>query len=217
MKEYNKDIIAALELVLDNVYKVAQGKWVSVKEFSITKMLIDAGLHKNYAPPLVEVLKHHGFVEAEGERTGMRYKVVSEFIPDFETIAKEIKDEFDRKIREYNARRYEASADTKPRKPNRTPRIDDDFVGKVVKTKEKKFRKINIPTLLDTRYVLFLGEIFEVKIVGCKFQEETGKYLFDYKRKSGDSFIVETDQELSGLYENPEEIVKNLLKNIVKL
>ena len=181
-------------------------------------MLIDAGLHKNYAPSLVEVLKRRGFVEAEGVRTGLRYKVVSEFIPDFETIANEIKYEFDCKVREYNARqRCFASADTQPRKPNRTLSIDDDFVGKVIKIKEKKFRKINIPTLLDTRYVLFLGEIFEVKIVGCRFKEETGKYLFDYKRKSGDSFIVETDQELSGLYENPEEIVKNLLKNIVKL
>ena len=33
MKEQNKDIISALELVLENIYEVAKNKWVSVKDF----------------------------------------------------------------------------------------------------------------------------------------------------------------------------------------
>lgn len=211
--ERREEVLEGLAIVLENIYSVAFNKLVSVTDHSVNKMLEEVGINRNYGPSMVKVLQSKGFYESEGTRGGLRYKIVSEVYPDYAVLAKEVYEErYQRNRAKAEARKTNFPFHAKP-----TPKIDDDFVGEIVKVKSKKLRKVDLPNLLDTRYIIFNGEICECKIVACKYSEENNKFFYDIKRKSGGTDIVEYDYELNNLWENPKDLVEHLLKNIVKL
>lgn len=208
--ERREEVLEGLAIVLENIYSVALNKWVSVTDHSVNKMLEEVGINRNYGPSMVKVLQKKGFYESEGTRGGLRYKIVSEVYPDYAALAKEVYEE----RYQTNKAKAEARKSNFPFHAKPTPKIDDDFVGEVVKVKSKKLRKVDLPNLLDTRYIILDAVIYECKIVACKYSEENNKFLYDIQRRSGDVLVVEHDYELNNLWENPKDLVEYLLKNI---
>lgn len=77
MGNKRENILAALELVLAEILRVDKmNVWISVKDRSIASILQSGGVNKNYSAIIVDELKKLGLVEGEGERSGMRYKII---------------------------------------------------------------------------------------------------------------------------------------------
>lgn len=233
-----EEILVSLELALGEILNVENmNAWISVKERAISKILIEAGVHKNYSSIVVEELKRIGLIEREGERSAMRYKIKSNVIPDSSAIALKIYNEFRNKTKKCNEERGSdgyPSSRSSDLKPLKYKDEGDSFNKKFYNGKPNVVKRhVNIPTLGDMRFMIHLSSIIECKVISVHYDLETvSKILYDVEfvnpefissfeeneldEASYHKYIIMPNQTIKDLFETPEDAADYLVRKFVK-
>lgn len=219
MPTKREDIIAALELALQEILRVDKlNVWISVRERSIVKILQDVGVSKDYSSSVMVKLKEIGLIETEGANGFMKYRIVTNVIPDAQRAAEEIYNIFlDKKRSYFNSDKLSATrpSDSRP-KYSKTKTMDDfEQPGKVVKCK----RKIVMPQLGDMRYMVNDNHIKQVCIIGIEFGSDEKILCKVSYRSTGDEQTTMSERSgvlLNEIFETPEQVAAYLVKTLVK-
>lgn len=229
-----EEILEALQYGLLEILNVETlNTWISVKDRSINKILSEAGLNKNYSFVVVDELKKLGLIEREGERSGMRYKIVRNVMPDINSIAIKIYDEIQNR-KSNNEKPIDGypvsnSADLRPV-------ISRKNYSDVLNKKNEKIyngkpktvkRQVNIPALGDMRFIIFSSRIVECKVVSIHYDIETmSKVLYDLEfvniesfkinDEEENTFIICNDKTIRDLFDSPEDAADYLIRKVVK-
>ena len=163
MHNSKENIIAGIELALQTIVPAATNKWVSVRDLSIVKVLEQAGLNKNYSPPLQEVLKTKGLMFTEGCRGGLRFTIKADAVVDFSKLAEEIyvKASYYGKSSEDGYPKSKSS-DLKITKP-KSSSLDMFESSALIRAMK---RKIILPNMNDLVFVIHEGRIFQAVVLG---------------------------------------------------
>ena len=219
MPTKREDIIAALELALQEILRVDKlNVWISVRERSVVKILQEAGVTKDYSSSVMAKLKEIGLMETEGSNGFMKYRIVTNVIPDVKRAATEIYNIVLEKKRSYfNSDKLSPSrpSDKYP-KYSKTKTMDDfEEPGKIIKGK----RKIIMPQLGDLRYMVNDNRIKQVRIVGIEFGDNEKILCKVSYRCTGDENTTMDIREgvlLNEIFETPEQVAAYLVKTLVK-
>jgi hypothetical protein len=219
MPTKREDIIAALELALQEILRVDKlNVWLSVRERSIVKILQEVGVTKDYSSSVMAKLKEIGLIETEGANGFMKYRIVTNVIPDAHKSAVEIYNIFLEKKRSYfNSDKLSATrpSDSRP-KYSKTKTMDDfEQPGKAVKCK----RKIVMPQLGDMRYMVNDNHIKQVRIIGIEFGSDEKILCKVSYRSTGDEQTTMSERSgvlLNEIFETPEQVAAYLVKTLVK-
>ena len=219
MPTRKEDIIAALELALQEILRVDKlNVWVSVRERSIVKILQEVGVTKDYSSSVMAKLKEIGLIETEGANGFMKYRIVTNVIPDVHGAAVDIYNIFLEKKRSYfNSDKLSPTrpSDSRP-KYSKTKTMDDfEQPGKVVKCK----RKIVMPQLGDMRYMVNDNHIKQVRIIGIEFGSDEKILCKVSYRSTGDEQTTMSERSgvlLNEIFETPEQVAAYLVKTLVK-
>lgn len=219
MPNKREDIIAALELALQEILRVDKlNVWISVRERSIVKILQDVGVSKDYSSSVMVKLKEIGLIETEGANGFMKYRIVTNVIPDVQRAAEEIYNIFSEKKRSYfNSDKLSPTKPSDNRPKYCKSKTMDDFEkpGKVIKCK----RKIIMPQLGDMRYMVNDNHIKQVRIVGIEFGDSEKILCKVSYRSTGDEQTTMSERSgvlLSEIFETPEQVAAYLVKTLVK-
>lgn len=218
-----EDVIAALELVVKNFLQPEfVGRWVSVKERSVGNMLKEIGVDVRYSTAIYEELRTLGMIEKEGERVSMRYKIVTDVIPDFKATAESI---YHRHVTAANTSKaaWETrKGDLTPHRPRRCITADDierkETNKKGVQRKQDLSR---IPHLGQIVYALVNGYITEARITCVRF-DENDKVKVDFSTpiiqegEDGDEFVTKKDWCLRNISFSVEDLIKKLQQSVKK-
>lgn len=201
--------------------------WISVKDRSIASILQSGGVNKNYSAIIVDELKKLGLVEGEGERSGMRYKIISNVIPDVSRLALTIYNRFSKKIRPTEGYPESKKSDLFPLIPKKNKSENYDPKTTIIR------RKIILPSLGDIRYIIYNNRITEGKIVGMYYHGENDKEVKyqirianpEYQEccesigedeSASDQFIMVFIYGLKELFENPESAASYLVRKVIR-
>lgn len=228
MPTRKEDIIAALELALQEILRVDKlNVWLSVRERSIVKILQDAGVNKDYSSSVMAKLKEIGLIETEGAKGFMKYRIVTNIIPDAQRAAEEIYNIFLEKKRSYfNSDKLSPTrpSDSRPKYSKNKTMYDFEQPGKVVKCK----RKIVMPQLGDMRYMVNDNHIKQVRIVGIEFGDSEkilckvsyrctdGNYNDEVETNETGEMDIRSGVLLNEIFETPEQVAAYLVKTLVK-
>ena len=228
MPTRKEDIIAALELALQEILRVDKlNVWLSVRERSIVKILQDAGVNKDYSSSVMAKLKEIGLIETEGAKGFMKYRIVTNIIPDAQRAAEEIYNIFLEKKRSYfNSDKLSPTrpSDSRPKYSKNKTMYDFEQPGKVVKCK----RKIIMPQLGDMRYMVNDNHIKQVRIVGIEFGDSEkilckvsyrctdGNYNDEVETNETGEMDIRSGVLLNEIFETPEQVAAYLVKTLVK-
>nr|DAJ28045.1 MAG TPA: hypothetical protein [Caudoviricetes sp.] len=228
MGNKRENILAALELVLAEILRVDKmNVWISVKDRSIASILQSGGVNKNYSAIIVDELKKLGLVEGEGERSGMRYKIISNVIPDVSRLALTIYNRFSKKIRPTEGYPESKKSDLFPLIPKKNKSENYDPKTTIIR------RKITLPSLGDIRYIIYNNRITEGKIVGMYYHDENDKEIkyqmrianpeyqqcsesIEEDEPASDQFIMVFIYGLKELFENPESAASYLVRKVIR-
>lgn len=219
MPTKKEDIIAALELALQEILRVDKlNVWLSVRERSIVKILQEVGVTKDYSSSVMAKLKEIGLIETEGANGFMKYRIVTNVIPDVHGAAVDIYNIFLEKKRSYfNSDKLSPTrpSDNRP-KYSKTKTMDDfEQPGKVMKCK----RKIIMPQLGDMRYMVNDNHIKQVRIIGIEFGSDEKILCKVSYRSTGDEQTTMSERSgvlLNEIFETPEQVAAYLVKTLVK-
>jgi hypothetical protein len=163
-------------------------------------------------------LKEIGLIETEGTNGFMKYRIVTNVIPDAQRAAEEIYNIFLEKKRSYfNSDKLSATrpSDSRP-KYSKTKTMDDfEQPGKVMKCK----RKIVMPQLGDMRYMVNDNHIKQVRIIGIEFGSDEKILCKVSYRSTGDEQTTMSERSgvlLNEIFETPEQVAAYLVKTLVK-
>ena len=219
MPTKKEDIIAALELALQEILRVDKlNVWISVRERSVVKILQEAGVTKDYSSSVMAKLKEIGLMETEGSNGFMKYRIVTNVIPDVKRAATEIYNIFLEKKRSYfNSDKLSLSrpSDSRPKYSKTKTMSDFEQPGKIIKGK----RKIIMPQLGDMRYMVNDNHIKQVRIVGIEFGDNEKILCKVSYRCTGDENTTMDIREgvlLNEIFETPEQVAAYLVKTLVK-
>ena len=228
MPTRKEDIIAALELALQEILRVDKlNVWLSVRERSIVKILQDAGVNKDYSSSVMAKLKEIGLIETEGAKGFMKYRIVTNIIPDAKRAAEEIYNIFLEKKRSYfNSDKLSPTrpSDSRPKYSKTKTMYDFEQPGKVSKCK----RKIIMPQLGDMRYMVNDNHIKQVRIVGIEFGDSEkilckvsyrcteGNYNDEVETNETGEMDIRSGVPLNEIFETPEQVASYLVKTLVK-
>lgn len=228
MPTRKEDIIAALELALQEILRVDKlNVWLSVRERSIVKILQDAGVNKDYSSSVMAKLKEIGLIETEGAKGFMKYRIVTNIIPDAQRAAEEIYNIFLEKKRSYfNSDKLSPNrpSDSRPKYSKTKTMYDFEQPGKVIKCK----RKIIMPQLGDMRYMVNDNHIKQVRIVGIEFGDSEkilckvsyrcteGNYNDEVETNETGEMDIRSGVPLNEIFETPEQVASYLVKTLVK-
>lgn len=228
MGNKRENILAALELVLAEILRVDKmNVWISVKDRSIASILQSGGVNKNYSAIIVDELKKLGLVEGEGERSGMRYKIISNVIPDVSYLAFTIYNRFSKKIRPTEGYPESKKSDLFPLIPKKDKSENYDPKTTIIR------RKITLPSLGDIRYIIYNNRITEGKIVGMYYHDENDKEIkyqmrianpeyqqcsesIEEDEPASDQFIMVFIYGLKELFDNPESAASYLVRKVIR-
>lgn len=228
MGNKRENILAALELVLAEILRVDKmNVWISVKDRSIASILQSGGVNKNYSAIIVDEMKKLGLVEGEGERSGMRYKIISNVIPDVSRLALTIYNRFSKNIRPTEGYPESKKSDLFPLIPKKNKSENYDPKTTIIR------RKIILPSLGDIRYIIYNNRITEGKIVGMYYHGENDKEVKyqirianpEYQEccesigedeSASDQFIMVFIYGLKELFENPESAASYLVRKVIR-
>ena len=228
MGNKRENILAALELVLAEILRVDKmNVWISVKDRSIASILQSGGVNKNYSAIIVDKLKKLGLVEGEGERSGMRYKIISNVIPDVSYLAFTIYNRFSKKIRPTEGYPESKKSDLFPLIPKKDKSENYDPKTTIIR------RKITLPSLGDIRYIIYNNRITEGKIVGMYYHDENDKEIkyqmrianpeyqqcsesIEEDEPASDQFIMVFIYGLKELFDNPESAASYLVRKVIR-
>lgn len=227
-----EDVITALELVVKEFLQPEFiGRWVSVKERSIGNILKEIGVDVRYSTAIYEELKELGMIEKDGERVSMRYKIVTDFIPDSKALAESI---YKRHATNSNKAKsaYETrKGDLTPHKPKRTLTMEDMERKQTAKRSIVKQKDLSrIPHLGQIVYALVNGYITEARITCVRF-DENDKVKVDFSTpiiqesdtamaldadKKDVAYVCKKDYCLRNISFSVEDLIKKLQSNVKK-
>lgn len=241
MGNSRENILAALELALAEILNVETlNVWVSVKDRSINKILTEAGVNKNYSPIVLEELNKLGLVEGEGSRSGMRYKIISNVIPDVSRLALTIYNRFSKKTKQYyDSTKLSSEGYPESKKsdlhPLKTKKMKaEKYDPKTVKIK----RQVIIPNLGDIRFIIKNDKIYEGKIISLYYPTNSDntiaydirianelwlEWLSEYATNDDiipdeepDKYEVVKKLGVKDLFETPEVAADYLIRKVVR-
>lgn len=219
MPTRKEDIIAALELALQEILRVDKlNVWLSVRERSIVKILQDAGVNKDYSSSVMAKLKEIGLIETEGAKGFMKYRIVTNIIPDAQRAAEEIYNIFlEKKCSYFNSDKLSPTrpSDSRPKYSKNKTMYDFEQPGRVMKCK----RKIVMPQLGDMRYMVNDNHIKQVRIIGIEFGSDEKILCKVSYRSTGDEQTTMSERSgvlLNEIFETPEQVAAYLVKTLVK-
>lgn len=215
-----EDTLAAIELVVKEfLNKDAIGKWFSVKERSLGNIMRQVNLDCRYSSAIYDELKRIGMIEKEGERIQIRYKIITNIIPDVKATAERIWEIYHRSYK--SAISEKRSGDCNPLR-RKTSTIED-LERKDFKRRNKiqiKRELVRVPRLGEIVYVVVNGCIAEAKIICVRFNDED-KVLVSFttpikvQGENGEEINVKkTDWCLRNISFSVEELIEKLQNNV---
>lgn len=169
--EQKENTLAAIELVVKEfLSEDAIGKWFSVRERSLGNIMRQVNLDISYSQAIYQELKSIGMIEKEGDRVHMRYKIVTNLIPDIKVTSERIYEHHrqSRKPMVFESRK----GDCVPPKKKKNKTIEDWERKDSKKSLVNKKGFIRIPRLGEIVYVIVNGLITEARIVCVRFDED---------------------------------------------
>lgn len=219
-----EDLIAAIELVCKELLNADTiNKWYSVRERPLTHIMSEIGLYKHFSPFIYDELKSIGLIEKEGDRGGLRYKIITTFIPDLTVTANNIYNKYRASLSK--AEHASKRSDLVPFRSKTKSAYDLEL--KDCKKKGAKVMKelARIPHLGQIVYALVNGYITEARITCVRFDEiETTKVRVDFTTaltetdELGDNNtqVVRKNYCLRNIAFSVDELIKKLQQNIKK-
>ena len=217
-KERKDEILAALEIVVKNFLQPEYvGRWINVRGRSIGNMCVEIGIDKRYSTAIYDELKSIGMIECEGQRAGMRYKIITDVINDYQAVASRI---YERHVNYLQSAKIESkqhSSELNP--PQKKSRLSIDILDErdaKRKRPQKKQDFSRIPHLGQTVFCLVNGYITEADITCVRF-DDAGKVKVDFKTPMMDENqvrICKKDYCLRNIAFSVEDLVRKLTSNI---
>lgn len=217
-KKEKDEILTALEIVVKNFLQPEYvGRWINVRGRSIGNMCVEIGIDKRYSTAIYDELKEIGMIECEGRCAGMRYKIITDVISDYQAVANKIYERHCSNLQSARIDSKKRSSDLNP--PRKKLRISlDDMDAKEVRRKRAKKEQdfSRIPHLGQTVFCLMNGYITEADITCVRF-DDAGKVKVDFKTPMMDENqvrICKKDYCLRNIAFSVEDLVRKLTSNI---
>lgn len=215
--EKNKqEILTALEIVVKNFLQPELiGCWISVRGHSVGNMCQEIGIGKHYANAIYEELKSIGLIEYEGKCAGMRFKIITNEIPDYSVVANKIYARHCEDIRNNKPMTRDKDLNPLRSKPRcSVESLDEQEIKKRKPQRDKDYSRI--PHLGQTVFCLVNGCITEADITCVRF-DESGKVKVDFKTPMFDENQVRIEKRdycLRNIAFSVDELLKKLTSNI---
>lgn len=192
MTKVSNQIKEGLKKSIQVLFEESKDNWTSVMDRSIIAILSENGINKNWAFPFTETLRAQcGFIEFEGNRRGMRYRLSKELehIPDFDIIVEQV-------ILNYQNRlpKTDPSDLTPPRKKDNSPKAKAENTQIIKKRTHFDIDSV-VYTMLDNRISKF--EVVGVYKVGDKYNHDLRNRYDEICNGVPNSDLFETPERLS--------------------
>lgn len=211
-----EEIQEKIAKAISKIYDLSHDQWMSVKQYSFTQIAESVGLHRNMISSTIEVLSEKGFIQVEGERTGIIYKWKSELLPDTSFLAKLAYEKLQQKRKEWNISR-----------PRRKPKKDEIPENSPFYILRRESLPLGLPV-----YFLMENKVQKGIIWAATYSLEEEKRIF-YQIKFQSHEIYKDKEKISVCLEDGsiyitnwlsksefalslEELFKNLKKSLVK-
>lgn len=211
-----EEIQEKIAKAISKIYDLSHDQWMSVKQYSFTQIAESVGLHRNMISSTIEVLSEKGFIQVEGERTGIIYKWKSELLPDTSFLAKLAYEKLQQKRKEWNTSR-----------PRRKPKKDEIPENSPFYILRRESLPLGLPV-----YFLMENKVQKGIIWAATYSLEEEKRIF-YQIKFQSHEIYKDKEKISVCLEDGsiyitnwlsksefalslEELFENLKKSLVK-
>lgn len=211
-----EEIQEKIAKAISKIYDLSHDQWMSVKHYSFTQIAESVGLHRNMISSTIEVLSEKGFIQVEGERTGIIYKWKSELLPDTSFLAKLAYEKLQQKRKEWNTSR-----------PRRKPKKDEIPENSPFYILRRESLPLGLPV-----YFLMENKVQKGIIWAATYLSEEKKRIF-YQIKFQSHEIYRDKEKISVCLEDGstyitnwlnksefalslEELFENLKKSLVK-
>lgn len=211
-----EEIQEKIAKAISKIYDLSHDQWISVKQYSFTQIAESVGLHRSMISSTIEVLSEKGFIQVEGERTGIIYKWKSELLPDISFLAKLAYEKLQQKRKEWNISR-----------PRRKPKKDEIPENSPFYILRKESLPLGLPV-----YFLMENKVQKGIIWAATYSLEEEKRIF-YQIKFQSHEIYRDKEKISICLEDGstyitnwlsksefalslEELFENLKKSLVK-
>ena len=211
-----EEIKEKIAKAISKIYDLSHDQWMSVKQYSFTQIAESVGLHRNMISSTIEVLSEKGFIQVEGERTGIIYKWKSELLPDTSFLAKLAYEKLQQKRKEWNISR-----------PRRKPKKDEIPENSPFYILRRESLPLGLPV-----YFLMENKVQKGIIWAATYSLEEEKRIF-YQIKFQSHEIYKDKEKISVCLEDGsiyitnwlsksefalslEELFENLKKSLVK-
>lgn len=211
-----EEIQEKIAKAISKIYDLSHDQWMSVKQYSFTQIAESVGLHRNMISSTIEVLSEKGFIQVEGERTGIIYKWKSELLPDTSFLAKLAYEKLQQKRKEWNISR-----------PRRKPKKDEIPENSPFYILRRESLPLGLPV-----YFLMENKVQKGIIWAATYSLEEEKRIF-YQIKFQSHEIYKDKEKISVCLEDGsiyitnwlsksefalslEELFENLKKSLVK-
>lgn len=189
--------------------------WVSVKQYSIGKMLKKHQVPNTYSDVIVKILEENNLITWRETETGIEYRITTTDTPDLSVLTEEAIQQ----VREFK-KLSNKLVDIEPRNPDLNPKItpkqkDTNGNGEVLKDKVIARRPLQIG---DIKYLMKGDKINEVRIcVISEFDETTLVCTVTHNNPNEEPPIWTEEMVPAGqLFPSPALLVTCLLKHISK-
>lgn len=211
-----EEIQEKITKAISKIYDLSHDQWMSVKQYSFTQIAESVGLHRSMISSTIEVLSEKGFIQVEGERTGIIYKWKSELLPDTSFLAKLVYEKLQQKRKEWNISR-----------PRRKPKKDEIPENSPFYILRRESLPLGLPV-----YFLMENKVQKGIIWAATYSLEEEKRIF-YQIKFQSHEIYKDKEKISVCLEDGsiyitnwlsksefalslEELFENLKKSLVK-
>lgn len=211
-----EEIKEKIAKAISKIHDLSHDQWMSVKQYSFTQIAESVGLHRNMISSTIEVLSEKGFIQVEGERTGIIYKWKSELLPDTSFLAKLAYEKLQQKRKEWNISR-----------PRRKPKKDEIPENSPFYILRRESLPLGLPV-----YFLMENKVQKGIIWAATYSLEEEKKIF-YQIKFQSHEIYKDKEKISVCLEDGsiyitnwlsksefalslEELFENLKKSLVK-
>lgn len=211
-----EEIQEKIAKAISKIYDLSHDQWMSVKHYSFTQIAESVGLHRSMISSTIEVLSEKGFIQVEGERTGIIYKWKSELLPDTSFLAKLAYEKLQQKRKEWNTSR-----------PRRKPKKDEIPENSPFYILRRESLPLGLPV-----YFLMENKVQKGIIWAATYSLEEEKRIF-YQIKFQSHEIYKDKEKISVCLEDGsiyitnwlsksefalslEELFENLKKSLVK-
>lgn len=211
-----EEIQEKIAKAISKIYDLSHDQGMSVKQYSFTQIAESVGLPRNMISSTIEVLSEKGFIQVEGERTGIIYKWKSELLPDTSFLAKLAYEKLQQKRKEWNISR-----------PKRKPKKDEIPENSPFYILRKESLPLGLPV-----YFLMENKVQKGIIWAATYSLEEEKRIF-YQIKFQSHEIYKDKEKISVCLEDGsiyitnwlsksefalslEELFENLKKSLVK-